>query len=197
MHAGVVYVGITSHLPTWLCLIRVTPNGIKSCLNHSGKDPPSVLVSPFWHFCGIYYSSPNRIDLDHAAAICVLFPLYASAFTALTKCIKGDQTILSCLGLVTWYWTKAWWLCCDKGLYTLKTPGSDLTRKGSLDARPIFGSDRPENQARLTWNPSQKDIYDLDFVLVWPRFRISLNQKWVWPRGTLSGSNLTPGVFRV
>ena len=26
-------------------------------------------------------------------------------------------------------------------MYTLETPGSDLTRKGSLDARPIFGSD--------------------------------------------------------
>ena len=38
---------------------------------------------------------------------------------------------------------------------TLKPPGSDLTRKGSLDARPMFGSDRPENQVSLTRNPSQ------------------------------------------
>ena len=45
---------------------------------------------------------------------------------------------------------------------TLKTTGSDLTQKGSLDVRP----DVPENQVRLTRNPSQKDIFDSDFVSV-------------------------------
>ena len=56
---------------------------------------------------------------------------------------------------------------------------------------PFLGQTRPENQVRLIRNPSQKDIFDSDFVSVWPRFRISLTQKWVWPNGTLSGSNLT------
>ena len=53
--------------------------------------------------------------------------------------------------------------------YTLKTPGLDLTRKGSLDARPIFGSD-------LTRKPGQTDpesVSERSFLL---RFRVSLTQ---------------------
>ena len=79
---------------------------------------------------------------------------------------------------------------------TLKAPVSDLTRKGSIDARPIFGSDP-------TRKPGQTDPESESERHFWLRFRVSLTQipdqswprKCVWPNGTLSGSNLTPGVL--
>ena len=69
-------------------------------------------------------------------------------------------------------------------MYTLKTPGSDLIWKGSHLAKPIFGSD-PTRKRGQTDPESESEIY---FLL---RFRVSLTQKWVWPNGTLSESNLT------
>ena len=50
-----------------------------------------------------------------------------------------------------------------------KTPGSDLTRKWSTDARPIFGSDP-------TRKPGQTDLESESERHLWLRFRVSLTQ---------------------
>ena len=58
---------------------------------------------------------------------------------------------------------------------------------------------RPDQKTTSDWPGIRvrKTFFYSDFVSVWPRFRISLTQKWVWPNGTLSGSNLTREFFRV
>ena len=61
--------------------------------------------------------------------------------------------------------------------YTLKTPGSDLTRKGSLDARPISGSDPtrkpgqtdPESESERNLLTQISCQFDPDSGSVWPR----------------------------
>ena len=53
--------------------------------------------------------------------------------------------------------------------HTLNTPGSDLTQKGSLDARPIFGPDP-------TRKPGQTDPESESERHFWLRFRVSLTQ---------------------
>ena len=53
--------------------------------------------------------------------------------------------------------------------HTLKTPGSDFTRKGPLDARPIFGSDP-------TRKPCQTDPESESERHFWLRFRVSSTQ---------------------
>ena len=73
----------------------------------------------------------------------------------------------------------------------------------SLHSRVRFDPESvPWCQTHLWVRPTRKpgqtdpeseseDHFDSDFVSVWPRFRINLTQKRVWPHGTLSGSNLT------
>ena len=75
--------------------------------------------------------------------------------------------------------------------HTLKTPGSDLTRK-----RVPWG--QTHSWVRLIWNPgknnrnlSPKCLSNSDSGSVWPGFRVGLTPKWVWPLGLFSGSNLT------
>ena len=80
--------------------------------------------------------------------------------------------------------------------HTLKTPGSDLTRKGSHLARPISGSDWFRNLVQTDTTSEPKWPF-------WLGFRVSLT--WfsgrVWPRngsgGDLSLVKSDPGVFRV
>ena len=88
--------------------------------------------------------------------------------------------------------------------YTLKTPGSDLTRK-----RVPWG--QTHSWVRPTRNPGKNDrnlspkcLSDsdsgsvwLDSGSVWPGFRVGLTPKWVWPPRTLFRVKSDPGVFRV
>ena len=81
--------------------------------------------------------------------------------------------------------------------YTLKTPGSDLTRKRVRGGQTHFG-------VRPTRNPGQTDPeseserhFGLRFRSFLPGFQISLTQEWVWPHGTLFRVKSDPGVFRV
>ena len=99
-----------------------------------------------------------------------------------------------------------YWTACRGGflLYTLKTLGSDLTRK-----RVPRG--QTHSWVRLIWNPgknyrnlSPKCLSDSDsgsvwpgFRVVWPGFRVGLTPKWVWPTRTLFRVKSDPGVFRV
>ena len=80
---------------------------------------------------------------------------------------------------------------------TLKTPGSDLTRK-----RVPWS--QTHSWVRLIWNPDKNDrnlspkcLSDSDSGSVWPGFRVGLTPKWVWPPWTLFRVKSDPGVFRV
>ena len=82
-------------------------------------------------------------------------------------------------------------------LYTLKTPGSDLTRK-----RVPWG--QTHSWVRLIWNPGKNDrnlspkcLSDSDSGSVRPGFRVRLTPKWVWAPRTLFRVKSDPGVFRV
>ena len=61
--------------------------------------------------------------------------------------------------------------------YTLKTPGSDLTRKGSHGARPISGSDWSGIWVKLTRNLSKKCLSDSDSGSVWPGVLVGSDPK--------------------
>ena len=79
---------------------------------------------------------------------------------------------------------------CIAIVITLKTPRSDLTRK-----RVSWG--QTHSWVRLIRNLSPKCLSDSDSGSVWPRFRVGLTPKWVWPPRTLFQVKSDPGVFRV
>ena len=112
--------------------------------------------------------------------------------------VGSNPARVACKGIFSQTLGKHWvYSAIHTSVYTLKTPRSDLTRKGSHLARPIPGSDWSGIWVKLTRNrvtnvfltriPGQSDLV----------FWSGLTQKWVWHQGTLCGSNLTPGAFRV
>ena len=76
--------------------------------------------------------------------------------------------------------------------------GSDFTWSDFTWKESYFWA-RPDQKTRSDWPGIRvrKTFLTQDFASAWPRFRISLTQKWVWPNGTFFRVKSDPGVSRV
>ena len=101
----------------------------------------------------------------------ISFELVFEGFSHFWSCYSA-LGLLQREALLYYYWV----LCLDLQC-TPKTPGSDLTRKGPLDARPIFGSNPtskpgqtdPKSESKNTFLTQISCQFDPDSGSVWPR----------------------------